>query len=117
MSTIRCVYESEPNFPATDQHPSAVRYTVSGKFVDAIGGAPTAQEVQDFLNPPPPTPDQLEVLCQGYLNGGGGADPRKLFKAKLVSDLAFRLGVAPGALTPAQLLAERNRIAAIYKNL
>ena len=51
MSTIRTVYADEPKFPATDQHPSAVRYQVSGKFVDAVGGAPTSDEVSSFLSP------------------------------------------------------------------
>jgi hypothetical protein len=31
-------------------------------------------------------------------------------RAKAISDLAFRLGVAPGALTLAQIQAERTRI-------
>ena len=63
-------------------------------------------------------PDQLETDCTNYLNGGGGKiDARKVLKAKFISDLAFRLGVAPGALTAQQLLNERNRIAAIYKSL
>lgn len=53
MSTIRCIYEEEPNFPATDQHPDAVRYVVGGRFVDAIGGEPTQAEVNAVLNPPP----------------------------------------------------------------
>lgn len=45
MSVIRCVYTAEPNFPATDQHPDAVRYFVAGQWVDAIGGEPTEQEI------------------------------------------------------------------------
>lgn len=53
------------------------------------------------------------------LNGGIGPniDWRKLTKAKFISDLAHRLGKAPGALTGAELTGERNRIAAIYKAL
>lgn len=51
MSTIRCVYSREPKFPATDQHPDAVRYAVAGKVVDAIGGEPTLEEVAAFLAP------------------------------------------------------------------
>lgn len=57
MSQIRCVYSQEPNFPATDQHPDAVRYIVAGYLVDAIGGEPTEAEVLAFLNPEP-TPQQ-----------------------------------------------------------
>jgi hypothetical protein len=53
MSTIRVVYSQEPSFPATDQHPDAVRYQVDGYFVDAIGGAPSVEEVQAVLSPAP----------------------------------------------------------------
>lgn len=67
----------------------------------------------------PPTADELEAEVQAALNGGSGPhiDMTKLLKAKFVSDLAWRLGKAPGALTGAELTAERNRIAAIYKAL
>ena len=37
----------------------------------------------------------------------------RAFRAKCISDLAFRLGVAPGTLTPTQIQAERTRIKAI----
>lgn len=60
---------------------------------------------------------EIESQCQGYLNGGGSVDERRLAKAKMISDLAFRLGKPPAQLTAQELLAERNRIAAIYKNL
>jgi len=53
MSTIRVLYEKEPDFPATDQHPDAVRYKVGKWTVDAIGGEPTPGEVLAVLNPPP----------------------------------------------------------------
>ena len=49
MSTIRVIYEKDPGFPATDQHPDAVRYQVGTKFVDAIGGQPTQAEVDAVL--------------------------------------------------------------------
>lgn len=53
MSQIRCVYHGhEPEFPASDQHPDAVRYKVGQNYVDAIGGEPTAEEVAAFLAPP-----------------------------------------------------------------
>lgn len=78
-----------------------------------------AQAVVDaFDTSDPRNSNELEADCQGYLNGGASQiDPRKVMKAKFISDLAFRLGKAPGALTNAELLAERNRIAAIYKTL
>jgi hypothetical protein len=61
MSQIRCVYHpatdgtrTVPNFPATDQHPAAVRYafdhpTRGALNVDAVGGAPTLAEVNVLL--------------------------------------------------------------------
>lgn len=75
-------------------------------------------EVVAFLAPVAPTADQLEEQCKQALNGGAGPiDLRKLIKAKFISDLAFRLGKAPGALTAGELTTERNRLAAIYKAL
>lgn len=76
-------------------------------------------EVVAYRNPPPPTPEEIEAEVVAMLNGGIGPniDWRKLLKAKFISDLAFRLGKPPGALTAQELSAERNRIAAIYKNL
>lgn len=65
MSIIRCVYSREPSFPATDQHPDAVRYTVAGHTVDAIGGEPTPEEVAAFLAPPVPT---LTAAVQAHLD-------------------------------------------------
>lgn len=62
MITILCIYHDRaPAFPAADQHPQAVRYTVRSAFlgravvVDALGGEPTPQEVDAVLNPPPPS--------------------------------------------------------------
>jgi hypothetical protein len=56
--TIRCIYQtSPPDFPATDQHPDAVRYgplTPSKGgivYVDAIGGQPTVAELDAILSP------------------------------------------------------------------
>jgi hypothetical protein len=52
VSTIRCIYDEEPTFPATDQHPDAKRYKVGGRWVDALGGKPTLAEIDAVLNPP-----------------------------------------------------------------
>lgn len=49
MSTIRCTYDAEPAFPATDQHPDALRWQVAGLWVDAIGGEPTQAEIDAHL--------------------------------------------------------------------
>lgn len=60
MSTIRCVYhDREPDFPARDQHPDAVRYKVGAVWVDAIGGRPTPAEVDAVLHPPPAPPEPM----------------------------------------------------------
>ena len=53
MTTIRVIYEAEPDFPPTDQHPDAVRYQVGEYWVDAIdceaGGGPASEEVDQAL--------------------------------------------------------------------
>jgi len=75
-------------------------------------------EVVAFLNPPPKTAEQHEQDALSALNGGGAPiNMLRLMKAKFISDLAWRIGKAPGALTNAELNAERSRIAAIYKAL
>ncbi len=75
MSKIRCIYyDAAPAFPATDQHPDAMRYgplaLPSGGvvFVDAIGSAPTADEIAAVLNPPaPPQPTPAQKLAAAGL--------------------------------------------------
>lgn len=54
MTQIRCVYTSAPVFPATEQHPDAVRYAVGPYIVDAIGGAPDLAAVEVMLIPSVP---------------------------------------------------------------
>ena len=55
MSTIRAVYHprdglpQQPAFPATDQHPDAVRYLLGLYFVDALGGPPLQSELDAEL--------------------------------------------------------------------
>lgn len=44
-------------------------------------------------------------------------DSSKIFRAKVISDLAWRLGKLPGALTSQEIALERIRILAIYKSL
>lgn len=80
-----------------------------------VAAAQALKAAEDAAN----HPDQLEAEVAAMLNGGNGPriDWKKLIKAKVISDLAFRLGKAPGTLTGAELNAERNRIAAIYKAL
>lgn len=50
--TIRCIYhDQEPSFPATAQHPDAVRYKIGEQWVDAVGGKPTQADVDAILTP------------------------------------------------------------------
>lgn len=67
-AVIRCVYEREPAFPATDQHPEAVRYEVAGYFVDAIGGMPTQEAIEAVLNPP--SPKSAQEILDALLDNG-----------------------------------------------
>lgn len=71
--------------------------------------------------PPSATADEHEQACKDFLNGAITIQPyfnlRRAFVAKAISDEAYRLGKAPGALTGAELSALRARIAAIYKAL
>jgi hypothetical protein len=57
------------------------------------------------------TPEALEARCKEFI------DENLVFKAKCLSDLAFRLGKSPSSLTVGERVAERDRIAAIYKAL
>lgn len=49
--TIRAIYADAPDFPASDQHPDAVRYQIGGLWVDAIGGQPSQAEIDAILSP------------------------------------------------------------------
>src|SRR5574341_2678800 len=126
MSTIRVIYRpkadgsfSDPGFPATDQHPAAARYQfvhpVAGNLtVDAIGGAPVQAEIDVILFPVIDKDAEARKALDADPTAPPNIDLFKLIKAKAISDEAYRLGVAPGALTGPQLVSLRNRIAAIY---
>lgn len=64
MKKIRVIYTEKPSFPATDQHPDAVRYKCGAYWVDAIGGEPTMNEIAEVLNPPsqPTLEDRLAAV-------------------------------------------------------
>jgi hypothetical protein len=102
VSTVLCVYTKTPSFPPTDQNPSASRFAfqhpVAGALlVDTLGGAPVQTEIDAVLFPTPIDQNDFQNLA-------------KAFRGKCISDLAFRLAVAPGTLTLAQIQAERTRI-------
>ena len=46
---IRVLYEAEPDFPAADQHPEAVRYQAGEFWVDAVGGTPPDADLDRVL--------------------------------------------------------------------
>lgn len=143
---LRTIYERGGSVTIDEESIVSARYvdagqtkcavTVQGESAELLCAADPAEKLDPYLwalvqewaqqpghtitayvAPVPPTPEELEAQAVAALNGGGGFDMRKLFKAKFISDLAFRLGKAPGALTGAEITAERNRIAAIYKAL
>ena len=64
MSQIRTLYEVEPAFPATDQHPDAERFFIGPYVVDAIGGEPTLAEVEAVLNPPRVATTAVQKLAE-----------------------------------------------------
>lgn len=97
---------------------------ITGETIVREMTAEESQEVQDRITAKEASdaaatdPVQLEQDCLSFLNGASiKIDLRMVFKAKVISDLAHRLGVSPITLTVAQINAERNRIAAIYKAL
>lgn len=47
---IYCVYGEEPNFPASDQQPDAIRFIVGEYIVDA-STEPTLEEIETFIYP------------------------------------------------------------------
>ena len=66
MSIIRRLYDRDPGFPATDQHPDAVRYPIEVgvfRFVDAVGGEPTLEEIEAVLAPPTPVRTKDDILA------------------------------------------------------
>ena len=49
MGILRMIYEDEPDFPPTVLHPDAVRYRVGDYWVDAVGGEPAREDVDQTL--------------------------------------------------------------------
>ena len=77
--TILVVYSEEPDFPATDQNPDAVRYQVGNIWVDAIGDEPTQDDVDDVLHPVvAPLPPHLNY---GGLARFSGTSPVTILEA------------------------------------
>lgn len=84
-------------------------------------GLYTAYQRGDVLpalceQPAPPTADDHEAIIKDFFTRAPDRMIR-LLKAKCISDLAFRLGKLPGQVTSAELIAERDRISQIYRNL
>lgn len=51
--TILVVYSQEPDFPPTDQNPSAKRAYIGAYVVDYLAPAPTEEEVEEYVSPTP----------------------------------------------------------------
>lgn len=108
MLSIRAIYDHEPVFPATDQHPQAQRFNVAGKWVDAIGGEPVESDVVAILTPGPGGKDvdaerdrRLKQLSfNGHLfdfcDGKGSAE--NIAGAATLALAAMTLGAQPGNL-------------------
>lgn len=77
----------------------------------------TAASAALLAVPDQPTAAESEADALAAFSGGGQADLRRLLLAKAISDEAYRLGKAPGAVTAQELSALRQRIANIYKAL
>jgi protein-disulfide isomerase-like protein with CxxC motif len=115
MSQIRCIYRSQPNFPATDQHPDAVRYQVGALFVDAIGGQPTQAEVDAVLGQ-----DVTALAAKQRLID----DANDLAAAKLDAAIQQIVNATPAQLRtfaqnsfPTLTLSEQNRLGLILNIL
>lgn len=116
MSTIRIIYypkpdgsRNPPNFPATDQHPDAVRYnfdhpTFGALCVDAIGGAPSLGEVDAILAP------SLDVRA------GRAVDAVDRLQFEVMFDMENRMRAREGlgAITRVQY---RNALINVWKTL
>lgn len=118
MSTIRCVYEQDPGFPATDQHPSAARFQISvgrWRFCDAIGGQPSQAELDAFLGTDAAGQAQAARLA---------TDAADLAAAKIDNAIMALVNSTPAQLRtfaqnnfPSLTLAEQNRLGVILNIL
>lgn len=94
MSEIRCIYVgAAPPFPASDQHPDAIRYTkiIGGVtyVVDAIGGEPSDAEVIAIVAPDNvPTISRRQALL--YLLSIGKSDTDVIAAINGLSDANVR---------------------------
>lgn len=48
MSKIIAAYTAEPNFPATDQHPQAIRQQIGPRWFDVLDGPITSADVKVY---------------------------------------------------------------------
>lgn len=95
MTRIRSIYEVEPNFPATDQHPNAERFPVSigiFRFADCVGGAPTQAELEAHLGL-----DAAGMAEKARL----AADEAERAEAKADSQIASDLNMTPAEIASA----------------
>lgn len=94
---IRIVYTASPSFPATDQHPDAVRYQVGAYWVDVIGERPTLDEVERKLGVTGNAPILRQLEAIDRLAGGGRGLREFVLAQALVTDYLITSVPIPGA--------------------
>lgn len=102
--TIRALYSGEPNFPASRQHPDAIRYRIGEWWVDADGPAPTQADIDEFRFPAAQVaekarqaeinaePSRVELLDK--LTSATGAQIETFVRNKIDADSATDLAAA-----------------------
>lgn len=102
MSQVLCVYATAPNFPATEQAPTATRYQVGNVWVDAIGGQPTQAEIDAVLNPDIASVD-LAILNTALTQPGSVVRALALLLLQELNTLRTKVGLS--TYTQPQLVA------------
>lgn len=96
--SILCIYNEEPKFPATDQHPNAERFHVGPYIVDALGDAPTVVQIEEVLGLRGNAPilSKLEDIDVQTMKGVRGLREFILAQAQL-TDYLIAHAVVPGS--------------------
>lgn len=117
--TLSCWNDALPVIDITDlaAQPGIGDYWRHGKFWVDPGPAPSEYHVLDTATYTWQPLDAPTVEQMKTAEATRDFEAMKLFRAKCISDLAFRLGKPPGQLTVEEIRAERDRLVAIYKAL
>lgn len=102
---IRTVYSAEPKFPATDQHPDAVRYHFGDVWVDAVGSITEADYVAwDLAGAKASAAVEISELAEARRSAITAAAPGKQGAYLLKYELVLRAGANPPDETAKTLL-------------